>query len=1015
MKKKFLLFLLLICFIFPFGFAFVACTPPGGDPAGDGGDDGNSAKTEFEEFSEMAVSIMANFDLSELDGSDPEPEQPQGLELTSSQIVEKQNLVMAKSDLDNNFFEALKNLEQKEVEDNLNYYYADIVEQVFVTTLGCGDVLQNKYNAKNFYGVQAKMITESDMGTDYSSYMVEKVDNLVKLYIYTRLDYKNPNQPDEEIINHATIDYKSANDFAIELITYSPQFENLNIAIVDSQYNVSIISKNISYDYDGTSFKTYYDATASNGVLECFTTNNETFVSTWLNSYKEAYDAKLNFSNLTTKTKNTFENATHTVLMEEIMEAFGGYIDMSQESALENISPYYINNGILNTFNMPEYIPASGDGSDVLPIGGKAMISRMSIPQNVTKLIIPSNYEYLAKTDFEIVVNYYYMLYLNATNEVDRDYYEDLGNQKRQEWVEKPINDVVLSLENIMELCNCSEDNAKKYLIECAKEFAIEKYIPDESNPGYGEYTQEGFTVEVSESSKLFKMGNDGNVYLTVAGEEILVFENNKTQVLIEAPETLEHGNGINFDDELSKFIDLILEQRNLTVSNSIYRRITEENKDFDVFANVKNMILNVTDHNSNLTGVFNQRENIFNLDSLIINLICQEGAKDETSFNFDLTGMKLGRIKKLAINSNSKAKIYLSNGDYQVFDNPITYDDVIIEKIELNENIEGFFTKGYLTLDMATFNVPQTLKYLNFNCESNAYYNHENDCWDFTPGKVKTSGNFTINIPKSVTFFANYSSGFETKSNYFYDYPILEKFILTAMPTMERGKTLTVNFSHTIKEIYQGFYQARENYFNLKDTDNNPLDFADEFIAYGIYTYCNDAFNKFNIGFDAFIMNEDQNGIIEDLRIEVASNESYIQNIDLVLSRIITLDNANKELYLDEDCSSKPHNGIYELETGENTFYVCISHVSDEPIVIPVTVYRKQSFTLTVSAGENGDFYRDDNPNFIVDGDLVWGVDEGDRVDLTEFVNWFYGNLYFNCAHGYYQNGFEILGWRRE
>jgi len=1006
MRKKNLIILLMLCLIMPFCLIFSAC---GKKP-----DDDPDKKTEFEEFSEMAVNIMSNFDLSELGGSETQGVSARN-ERHDTGVISSQKLTAPKSQMDQDFFQAMQGLQDKESEGNLNYYYSDIIEQVFVTTLGCGDVLQNKYNVKDFYGVKAKMVIDDGDGyIEYSSYMVEKVGDLVKLYIYTLIDDQNPNTVDDEIINHAIIDYKSSTDFGIELITFSPDYNNFHIAIVDSQYNISLLSRDMYNSPNGGTEK-YSSATASNGILECYTTEKESFVDTWITAYKQSYDQKLNLSKLTTQTKNTYTEASYTVTYADMIEAFGQYVDMSESGAEYIVTPYQVVDGVMTTCNLDNYTPSSGDGSDVLPISGDTLFLNLSILESVNKLIIPANYKYIA-ADSSFVINKYYE-YLITLNPSNADAYRQQQDQKNEELGNSGENLFVkITTEDIMELCSCDETTAQAFAVEMAKQFSITKYIKNKDNPLYGYYTQEGFSIEIVETSTLFSKRSDGNIYLNINDQQILVFQNNKINVMDSSFDTLEHGKGFDLSDPVSKFLDLQLSQKDWLVCETIHRAWYEEYNDFDIFQNVKNLIINI-DADEALTGLINVIPYQLDLDNLTLNFTGGESEKGETQFQFDLTGSKFGRIKKFNINSDTTAKIFVINGEYSNDGSPLTYDNVIIEEIKLNENVAGFYTKGYLTLDMDTFEVPSTLRYLNFNCETSAYYNREEESWTYVPGDVKTSGNFTINIPKGLSFNADFSSGYSYETTPHYDYSDLKDFVLTAMPTLPSGSELTINYDYTIKDLYGSYYLARDNYFNIRNEHGDENDYAEGFVAYCVWKYYKDRDNyNVNIGFDAFALNETldglQNGAIE---FNVGSKENSISQ-ETIISRIVSFEDAQMKVCLDTEGTINPLNpNAIDLEVGENKFYVFVSHVSIEtPVIIPVIVNRNSALTLTIDAG-NGTITSGSYQDLIVDNNkIVLSVDKGEKLDITDIADNFFMYYDITAPKGYIRDGWIDAGGTR-
>lgn len=587
MKKKIFSFLISFCLILPAFLSLTACKK--------GNNDDEDPNADFTEFSTVAVSIMNNYDLSNDDGD---------FSAGKGELVYPQASGYSSKTIEERIFDEIKASDSKQVVTNINYYYVDLMEQVFTTTLGSGDALTNKYGVSSFFGLKTKVLANSEYGTQTESFVVNKAGTTYSIDHYYKFDATSQDADSDERFNYGKIEYSSKDEYKVTLLSFTRDFSNFTYSVADSNFNFTQVKK---YTWDSV---TEWSMVSANGVLYCYSTEDADLIAPFYEEYYTTLNGALNFSNYIESSANMPNLCTCSVTETEVYEAYEKYVDMSGSDG-EYIEPalFRVYNGAIVN-GAPGYNNTTDEGLEIMPTNASMLTCGIAIPSGVKKLIIPSNVTKIVCEKMMLEEYIYKSAYENATGAE--------AQQKHQEYLQWQEN------------YHATQTDPKwQEWVEVTPEYFVEyfKFVKERDNSSDGwnpliSYVD--FEVEVAEGSSLFTKKADGNIYVTIDDQEILAFMNNQ-DILDVGMETLTLGldaGGLNFGITNEYFFDSAIKSAGLIITKSLKEVFMDANTE-DLLLQVKN--LNITSSGSfvdlyNLAYVYNyEMPQKFNFENVTI------------------------------------------------------------------------------------------------------------------------------------------------------------------------------------------------------------------------------------------------------------------------------------------------------------------------------------------------------------------------------------------------------------
>jgi len=363
-------------------------------------------------------------------------------------------------------FNMVKNHIESESVDDVNAEYSSCLETCFAFPLGFGDVITNKHGATNFYGVKAKNDLSSAFDGEklYASLVVKKTGNVTELYMF------DPSAGEGvERYSYMTLTYVDKTDYKFEFVDFTYNLSNFVYAYGDSDQNFINLQK---FTEDSASYAAY----VSNG-LSCYYVGGVKDES--IQEYTEQIITEKNpLVNYLDKINATKTGAKYTVKVEDIDAIFEKYVGESSEEDKE--FPIYVDeDGIVQSLGVSDNFDLE---TLIIPAKATTMLaSGLMVHPNCTKIVIPDSITSL-KTYKHIA--YWYETGKNLPE----------SNPTREDIVDAPI------------------------------EYILENFM---ISAGYDWDTTQPIEIEFSENNKLFKTGEDGNIYLTYGEKEYLVYIKN--------------------------------------------------------------------------------------------------------------------------------------------------------------------------------------------------------------------------------------------------------------------------------------------------------------------------------------------------------------------------------------------------------------------------------------------------------------------------------------------------------
>lgn len=361
MKKKFVLFLLSIFMLIPFGITATGCG--GGNDSG-----GGLQNLQLDEYKTIATKIIQSF--SSVDG------------VTVSNPAREGGAIRLTSNDGKDFIDEIMEIANaypyKEVTGDLSSYRNAMFKQLFNIPIACGEVLYEEYDLTSFYGISAEI-----QGYDeYISILKEDEEIIV-----TILDQYE----DSVTYNYMSVDYKSVSDFKCKMVCFSPTMGFVNYTYLDSNLRLVEIyydTENIS-DLSGNIVKKF-DIVSSSSEVSYVLTGSD--IEEICKSCVDIMDENENLSrhiDMIVAPANNYQYTLSSSALERKMAKFLEELE-SAELVLPEAT-FSVENGILeyvNLENLKDMIALT------IPNNVKAIpLDGIRITENIKKIIIPSSVE----------------------------------------------------------------------------------------------------------------------------------------------------------------------------------------------------------------------------------------------------------------------------------------------------------------------------------------------------------------------------------------------------------------------------------------------------------------------------------------------------------------------------------------------------------------------------------------------------------------------------------------------
>ncbi len=485
--KRFLKSLFSLLFVISFACMLSACK-----------NSDNKKNKEFEEFSTAAVNIMSNYTTASEDN------------VITTPAARAESVMLSSSSggsTNERLFEELSAYAYKEIVTNVNYYYMDVMEQVFATTLGSGDVLTKTYKVKSFFGLKTNIVGNSEYGNQTESFVINKVNGDYVLNYYYKFEATSPMAESSERFAYAIIDYNAIDDYKVKLLAFELDFSNYFYAEADSNYNLSYITKS-TWQQDIT-----WSAVAAKGILSCYETDREEFVRDFYLEYYENLNTQISYADYIYQLQQLPSQASYTIDEEDVYAAFEKYIDRSASNVVQRPVAFINQDGVAVNADL-SYVNETEEGVEILPTSAYGIDCNLLICPSIKKVLIPSNITKIVDKRYNYESLSLYFAYEKAPYGSQKDsylaqyealtleYQNTRDDPKWEEWVE-------VSAEYVKE------------------RFTFVQYEQREDGLMNPDLYYVDCEVDVAEGSTLFTKKEDGNIYATVDGEEILIFVNN--------------------------------------------------------------------------------------------------------------------------------------------------------------------------------------------------------------------------------------------------------------------------------------------------------------------------------------------------------------------------------------------------------------------------------------------------------------------------------------------------------
>lgn len=944
MKKKIIALILSLFLILPSSFAFAGCF--GGDPgdgepgvvdpsgsddsgAGDGSGDGEvdsgpkmeDINPEFAEFSDTVTKIMSNYDLSSLKGDSGDGDaQIASMSLGLARSTEKT--------LEERVYDAVVGAgeEKRDVVSNVSEYYADMIEQAFVTPLGCGDALALKYGANTFYGIKTKVIYDDPNGKCYFEVTKSADSGSFHIDIYTGYNYEDELR---EYFSYANIDFVSEDDYTVEMVSFDPDFNEFYYACADADYKFTMLSRYVEQDIEKSKGYISWDLLTARSILSCYETQDGELVEPFYDEYIEKIDNDIDIEKYMADIRAGYESATHSVTEDEMQEAFANYVDESanSESSLMEMIPYHVEDGILRIYNVDDYEPKGEDGSDILPTNAYAIEETLYIPKSVKKLIIPTSITKIKCRKGDLLKDYYDNLTDEELEKKQAEYDEFMEHYYDLEYYNTYYTEMV--------------DATPEYIM---KRFEI---IADDEEGN----RRTDFDIEIAEGSTLFEKIN-GNIYVKMDDVKILVYMGNAS-ALINGLGTIK----IEFDDTIrlsfiQYIIDSIATNGNMLITDSITRQIYEMELD----KQVKNLEITCTGGFD--FGVWLDWENTYSFDSIKVTFTREQVVEDvgedlPAPIEYDslMFSRNITSIGSLEINGNNGVSIGLYTSDD---------DSTVLKGLTLGEDIIAFDISGAWILDFDRLSLNDKCRTLSFGYQNDGGATTTGDfAIDMNNAQVQLSEWRSENAPKQI-----YVSELKTSVSYY------DMIYTHSLPTVPTGSKLNIYAEkYTLANLRSALYLK---WNNNNDYDKAAYSFATILLNCKSGKYSNIALHtKWSTLLDNTITQDEEND--NQYNVKIASTTTAIDFSNYIYASYDSTWVVTKNGTAITDLKNCP------ISKGGNEFTITITdkNNSKNTVTYNLNVYKKDSYTVTFDV-QVGDFTMD-----------AITIDEGDTLEFTLTRGW--------------------------
>lgn len=360
-------------------------------------------------------------------------------------------------------FNNFKNHTEAESIEDVNAEYSSCLEVCFTFPLGFGDVITNQQGANSFYGVKARVDLSSifDGEKIYATFIVENSGNVTELYMF------DPSAGEGvEKYSYMRLTYVSKTDYNFEFVDFTEDFSNFIYAYGDSSQNFINLQKHTNVTNSS------YGGYVSNGI-SCYYVADVKGEKVQENT-EQVITEKNPLVNYLGKINATKTGSQYTVKLEDAEAAYEKYVGKSNEE--DKMYPIFVNKhgvvescGVGDDFNLETL---------VIPAKASALSESLYLNPGCKKLVIPDSV-----TSIKIQKHVWYTEMYNG--------YLPEDDPTRNDYVDAPL----------------------QYVLQWFRIAA-----------GYNWDNMQPVELVFSENNKLFKMGEDGNVYLNYAGKEILAY-----------------------------------------------------------------------------------------------------------------------------------------------------------------------------------------------------------------------------------------------------------------------------------------------------------------------------------------------------------------------------------------------------------------------------------------------------------------------------------------------------------
>ena len=378
------------------------------------------------------------------------------------------NLMLAPSENEiTTVFNMFKNHSEAESVEDVNTEYSDCLATCFTFPLGFGEIITEQFGATNFYGVKAKIDLTSVCNNvpTYATLVVENSGNTTELYMF------DPSAGvGVERYSYMILTYVDKTNYTFEFVDFTEDLNNFVYAYGDSRQNFINLQKHTIEEN-----QIEYGGYVSNGI-SCYYVMG--VKDEEIHSYTQEIIAEKDpLVNYLGKINATKTGSQYTVNVEDIQTIFEKYVGESSEE--DEAYPIYVDkNGVVQSCIVDDFaceqivIPSKATAINAGGIAVNPSCTQVVIPDSVTSLKTTKEVAYVWETGNQVPEN----------------------DPTMQEYVDAPI-------EYILQWFNISA--------------------------GYDLNAIKPVEIVFSENNKLFKTGEDGNIYLTYGGEEYLFYINN--------------------------------------------------------------------------------------------------------------------------------------------------------------------------------------------------------------------------------------------------------------------------------------------------------------------------------------------------------------------------------------------------------------------------------------------------------------------------------------------------------